>query len=79
MEEQDGVIRIADLRMGVEPNYSFTFEVAERVVDKNNEKIYFIAPKQMHSPITREKSLQWLPQRLLGNTEQSLVEFMKGN
>lgn len=79
MEEQNGVIRIADLRMGVEPHYMFTFEVAERILDKNNEKIYFVTPKQIQPSVTREKSLQWLPQRLLGNTEQSLVEFLKGN
>ncbi len=78
MEEQGGVIRVADLRMGVEPYYTFTFDVAEHIIDKNNEEIVFVAPKQIRPPITSEKSLQWLPQRLLGNTEQSLVEFLSG-
>lgn len=76
MEEQEGVIRIADLRMGVEPFYTFTFEVAEHIVDKNSERIYFISPKQIPPILNREKSVQWLPQRLLGNTEQSLAEFL---
>ncbi len=30
MAEVDGVLRVRDLRMGVEPDYVFTFEVAER-------------------------------------------------
>lgn len=77
MEEQDGVIRIADLRMGVEPFYTFTFDIAEQIIDKNNEKIYFIAPKQVVPSIDSKEALHWFPQRLLGKTDQSLVEFLE--
>lgn len=78
MEEQNGVITIADLRMGVEPYYTFTFEVAGHSIDKNNERIVFVTPKQIFPAIKSEESLQWFPQRLLGNTDQSLVEFLEG-
>lgn len=78
MEEQNGVITIADLRMGVEPYYTFTFEVAGHTFDKNNERIVFVTPKQRIPSIKNDESLQWLPQRLLGNTDQSLVEFLEG-
>lgn len=76
MEEQNGVIRIADLRMGAEPYYTFTFEVAEHTIDKNNERIIFITPKQSIPAIKSEQSLQWLPRRIMGKTDQSLVEFL---
>lgn len=76
MAEQDGVISITDLRMGVEPYYTFTFDIAEHITENNNEKIYFIPPKQIMPPIDSEQSLQWFPQRLLGNTDQALVEFL---
>lgn len=78
MTEQNGVVRIADLRMGVEPYYTFTFEVAGHSIDKNNERIIFVTPKQTIPAIKNEESLQWFPQRLLGNTDQSLVEFLEG-
>jgi len=76
MAEQNGVVSITDLRMGVEPYYTFTFEVAEHITERNSEKIVFIPPKQTIPAINSEKSLQWLPQRLLGNTDQSLIEFL---
>lgn len=76
MAEQNGVITIADLRMGVEPYYTFTFEVAGHSLDKNNERIIFIPPKQINPAIKSEESLQWFPQRMLGKTDQSLVEFL---
>ncbi|MDZ4262962.1 MAG: metal-dependent hydrolase, partial [Pseudomonadota bacterium] len=76
MEEQNGVIRIADLRMGSEPYYTFTFEVAEHTIDKNNERIIFITPKQSILAINSEQSLQWFPRRIMGETDQSLVEFL---
>lgn len=78
MEEKNGVLSIADLRMGVEPYYSFTFEIATRTRDQNNERIIFVAPKQPMPEIKRDESLQWFQQRLLGNTDQSLVEFLGG-
>lgn len=77
MEQQNGVISIADLRMGVEPYYTFTFDVAKYTIDKNNERIMFITPEQPIPAIKSEQSLQWFPQRLLGKTDQSLVEFLR--
>lgn len=77
MEEQNGVISIADLRMGVEPYYTFTFDIAEHIVDGNNQKIYFITPKQTMPTIDSESSLQWFPQRILGKTNQSLMDFLR--
>jgi inner membrane protein len=77
MAEQNGVISITDLRMGVEPYYTFTFDIAEHISENNNEKIYFISPKQIMPPIDSEQSLQWFQQRLLGNTDLALVEFLK--
>lgn len=79
MDEKNGVLSIADLRMGVEPYYSFTFDVATRMRDQNHERILFVTPKQPMPDIKRDESLQWFQQRLLGNTDQTLVEFLKGN
>lgn len=76
MEEQNGVISIADLRMGVEPYYSFTFDIARHSIDGNNQKIIFVTPEQAIPPINREQTLQWFSQRLLGKTSYSLVEFL---
>jgi inner membrane protein len=77
MAEQNGVLSIADLRMGVEPYYTFTFEVAGRTVEKNSERIIFIPPIQTIAAINSEHSLQWLPQRLLGDTDKTLIEFLQ--
>ena len=77
MEEKNGVISIADLRMGVEPYYTFTFEVADYSVEHNRTNILFTPPKQRALAIDGEQIGQWLPQRLLGNTEQTLQEFLQ--
>jgi inner membrane protein len=75
MMEENGVLRIADLRMGVDPYYTFTFDVA--TVDKeNNNQINFITPTHKLPPVDSERSLQWFPERILGNTDQALVDFL---
>lgn len=76
MTEQNGVVSIADLRMGVEPYYTFTFEVAEHSIEQSNERILFSSPKQVIPAINSEQSLHWMRQRLLGNTDQTLKEFL---
>lgn len=76
MAEQNGVMSITDLRMGVEPYYTFTFDVAEHTRENNNERIIFIKPKQISPAIDSEPALQWLPQRLLGKTDKTLPEFL---
>ena len=77
MEEKNGVISIADLRMGVEPYYTFTFDVATRARDQHHERILFVTPKQPMPDIKRDESLQWFQRRLLGQTDQSLVELLQ--
>ncbi len=76
MEKKNGVISIADLRMGVEPYYTFTFEVADYTTENNHTKIIFTPPKQTRPAINSEQTLQWFPARLLGNTGQTLREFL---
>jgi inner membrane protein len=76
MEEKKGVISIADLRMGVEPYYTFTFEVAEYSVENNHTKILFTPPNQIRPAIDIEQTLHWFPVRLLGNTGQTLREYL---
>ncbi|MFC3114680.1 metal-dependent hydrolase [Cellvibrio fontiphilus] len=79
MEEKNGVLSIADLRMGVEPYYSFTFDIATRTRDEHGERILFTRPKQPMPDIQGADTLHWFQQRFLGDTDQSLVEFLKGN
>lgn len=76
MDEQNGVVSIADLRMGAEPYYTFTFGIAERVSEPNAEKIYFISPKTLRPSINTDSSMQWFLLRLTGKTEQSLAEHL---
>lgn len=76
VSEHKGVISITDLRMGLEPYYTFTFAVAQRSKPHPKEPLNFIAPQQATRSINREQSLQWLLQRLLGNTDQPLIEFL---
>lgn len=77
MAEQNGVVSITDLRMGLEPYYTFTFELAEYSSKQNNTTIYFIPPTQSAPAINSDQALQWFPQRLLGKTEQTLDEFLR--
>jgi inner membrane protein len=60
--ERDGRILIADLRMGQEPAYVFTFEVAER----HSPPQPLPQPEQVGSRIDPERALPWLWRRLLG-------------
>jgi inner membrane protein len=60
--ERDGRILIADLRMGQEPAYVFTFEVAER----RSPPQPLDRPKQVGSRIDPGRALPWLWRRLLG-------------
>jgi hypothetical protein len=50
--------------------------VAERSNQQPNAPLDFITPQQVAPNINSEQSLQWLPQRLLGNTNQPLIEFL---
>lgn len=59
MAEQDGTVMIRDLRMGIEPDYVFTFEIARR----NSPQLAMIPPE--HLPTRRDWSgLSWVRQRI---------------
>ena len=63
IDERDGVVRIADLRMGQEPTYVFTFAVARR-----GSPPKAIAPEQVSSrgDIDVDAGLRWLGRRMRG-------------
>ena len=63
IDEREGVVRIADLRMGQEPTYVFTFAVARR-----GSPPQAIAPEQVSSrgDIDVDAGLRWLGRRMRG-------------
>jgi inner membrane protein len=61
-EHDDGVVSIADLRMGQEPYYIFDFAVARR----QSPTLASIAPTQVGSRPDIERALPWLWRRALG-------------
>lgn len=63
ISEQDGVVRISDLRMGQEPNYAFTFAVAVR----NSPTLSPINPEAIEMPVDVDAMLDWLWRRLRGD------------
>jgi inner membrane protein len=62
MQEKDGKAILTDLRMGSEPNYVFSFELAQREGGAWQE----ITPKQIGSRGDPAAQLSWLWQRMLG-------------
>ncbi len=62
MQKKDGKAILTDLRMGSEPNYAFSFELAHRQGDTWQE----ITPKQIGSRGDPSAQLAWLWQRMLG-------------
>lgn len=62
MTEQDGVVRIADLRMGQEPHYIFDFAVAQR----QSPTLGPIEPQRVGSRPDLQRALPWLGRRALG-------------
>jgi hypothetical protein len=61
MERRDGLVTITDLRLGMEPDFGFTFAVFE---DRNGELVP-IRPRRMDGA-RRLDSLPWLWRRLKG-------------
>jgi inner membrane protein len=62
MSEHDGIVRIADIRMGLEPHYTFTFEVARRTGSG-------LKPMQAALVANRadvRRALGWIWQRMWG-------------
>jgi inner membrane protein len=62
MSERDGQIRIADLRMGLEPAYTFTFVVATR----QSPAIAPVSPRSAGQRPDFERNVPWLWRRLRG-------------
>jgi len=63
LDEQDGELRIADLRMGQEPAYLFTFVVARRTPQGGIEPV---TPRQVGLRPDVERALPWLMRRITG-------------
>ncbi len=62
LEQRGSRLLISDLRMGQEPNYSFTFAVAER----HSPPVALAQPEQMSMALDITRSLNWLWRRALG-------------
>ena len=62
LEQRGSRLLITDLRMGQEPNYTFTFAVAER----NSQPVALAQPEQIKMPLDIPRSLAWLWRRALG-------------
>jgi inner membrane protein len=62
LEQRDSRLLISDLRMGQEPNYSFTFAVAER----HSPPVALAKPEQIAASLDIPRSLDWLWRRALG-------------
>jgi inner membrane protein len=62
MEQRNSRLLISDLRMGQEPNYSFTFAVAER----HSPPVALEQPEQLSVTLDIPRSLDWLWRRALG-------------
>ena len=62
LEQRGSRLLISDLRMGQEPNYSFTFAVAER----HSPTVALAKPEQLAVTLDIPRSLDWLWRRTLG-------------
>ena len=62
LDEQAGEIRVSDLRMGMTPNYVFSFAVAER----SGEGMQPIPPERRRDARSAEGDLDWLIANLSG-------------
>jgi inner membrane protein len=62
LKQDDARVLISDLRMGQEPNYIFTFAVAER----HSASVPLAVPEQVGAFIDIERVLPWLWRRALG-------------
>lgn len=64
MERKDGLVLITDLRLGMEPDYGFTFAVFE----ERNGAFVPIVPRRVGAPMRPDarNSLSWLWRRLKG-------------
>ncbi|MEM7170049.1 MAG: metal-dependent hydrolase, partial [Pseudomonadota bacterium] len=56
VDEQDGEIRVSDLRMGLTPGYAFTFAVAQQ----NGDGLDPIPPRRIENSRRAEGDIDWL-------------------
>ncbi len=73
LREEAGRMLISDLRMGQEPDYTFTFAVAE----KRSAAVPLSSPEQLGQPGDIRCSLAWLGQRMTGTAVPPPVKFCK--
>lgn len=71
LEQQQNQLLLTDLRMGLEPGYSFRF-----VLPLNAQGEVGLV-EQLEMPAATRQSLSWLWQRLLGNTELTLAQHLQ--
>ncbi|WP_333796687.1 metal-dependent hydrolase [Rheinheimera sp.] len=70
LEQQPGQLVLTDLRLGLEPGYNFRF-----VLTQNDQgEVTNIA--QLERPPADSRSLRWLWQRMQGNTQQTLAQYL---
>lgn len=70
LEQQAGQLLLTDLRLGLEPGYSFRFVLRQNQQgDVNNIT-------QLDRPATDKRSLTWLWRRVQGNTQLTLAQYL---
>lgn len=71
LEQQQGHLLLTDLRMGLEPGYSFRF-----VLPQNSAGEVGVA-EQLEMPAANRQSLRWLWQRAFGQTQLTLAQYLQ--
>lgn len=68
LEQQDNRIVATDLRMGMEPNYFFRFQLAEIL----NDEVIELIPQQLPMPRNAREGLYWVWQRIWNSQAESI-------
>ena len=71
LRDDDGRVLISDLRMGQEPDYIFTFAVAE----KRSAAVPLVVPEQLRRRGDIRCSLSWLSQRITATVVSPPLKF----
>jgi len=71
LREEAGRVLMTDLRMGQEPNYIFSFAVAQR----HSAPVLLAQPEQIGTRINFKCGLPWIWQRMWGKTLLSPIQF----
>lgn len=72
-QQTDRTLILTDLRMGMEPGYSFSFLLPVNAQQQVSGK-----PEQLEMPMDN-RAFSWLYQRALGRTELSLAQYLEQN